>query len=100
MTTSPEKQVEEVVYFVAVRTTAKDRGESIQKAMKALDLEGLLPEQPEPDTYPYAAAWYRPYAELNSRDHDALQRLGLDFHNANGIVTVVPAPRAEAPDAH
>lgn len=100
MTTSAEKQVEEVVYFVAVRTTAERGGVEIQDALTAINVAGFLP-QPPPAEHSHGVAWFRPYEEMTANDHHALRHLGLDFDNANRIATVVTAPsKAEAADAH
>jgi hypothetical protein len=78
---------DEVVYFVAVRTSKPQNGIEIQAAMKALNEAGLLAQPPLPDAH-YAVAWYRPYEEITANDNGHLRALGLDFDDANRIATV------------
>lgn len=82
------KEGAEVVYFVAIRATARKGGNEISEAMKALSDAGLLPEPGEATGEHHAVAWYRPYADLAALDHDRLRALGLGFDDANRIVTV------------
>lgn len=78
---------EEIVYFVAVRTSKPQDGIEVQAAMKALNEAGLLAQPPLPDAH-YAVAWAKQCSEMTANDNGYLRELGLDFDDANAIATV------------
>lgn len=76
---------EEVVYFVAIRTTTDRGGAEIREALKRVADEGLLPETPQPKPNPTIIAWYktRPF---DHGDDVALEKLGLDDVGQRGQI--------------
>lgn len=91
---------EEVIYFVAVRTTAARKGAEVQEALDRLAADGLLAragtaEDPDPAQ---VVAWVVAYADLlGSPTHTALQALGLDnFDHRNLLATVATEPPTPA----
>lgn len=80
---------QEVVYFVAIRTTTERGGAEVQEVLKRLNEEGLLPKEPRESPDPVAVAWVKPYSELTANHNGYLQELGLeDFGQRNEIATV------------
>ena len=83
-----DAKADDVVYLVAMRTRAPNRGQAVQEVMRVLDLA-----RADEDTGYVAIVAANPLAEYTSTDHRRLCELGFTWDDANQIMPVAVESR-------